>query len=119
MTYSLVVSDVSVAKAEDAILHDLKTRYAGVKNVTRWYFDENGDDPMACVQVDFDSLENINKVLDNGSIVIDGICHRVSAMKGKGPRCHRCGKIGHKTYECDRPALDEQDLMNMFAEQKR
>jgi hypothetical protein len=117
MKYSLVLSDISVITEEDDIKRELMERYDGVENVTRWYFDDDEDCPMSCVQIDFNSRENMNKVLDKGNIVIGGICRRVSIIKQS--QCYRCQRTGHKTYECDREPLNQQDLMNIFAEQKR
>ncbi len=117
MSYSLVISDISVTTNEDDIKHELTQRYNGVKDVIRWYFDSDENYPMSCVQVDFNSKENMEKVLNNGTIVIGGVCRRVSILKGS--LCHRCQQIGHKTYECKRGPLNEQDLMNLFEQQKR
>jgi len=115
--YSIVISDISITMDEDFIKRELMKKYNGVENVSRWYFDGDEDYPMQCVQVNFNSHENMNKVFDQGNIVINGICHRVSIVKGRP--CYRCQKIGHQTYECDRKSLNQEDLFNMFAEQNR
>lgn len=117
MTYSLVVSDISVTSAENDIKRELMQRYDGIKSVSRWYFDGDEDYPMSCVQVDFDSYENMNNVLEKGNIVIGGICRRVSLVNQ--PKCYRCQKKGHKTKDCDRTPMNENDLINLFAEQRR
>lgn len=117
MRYSLVVSDVSVTREEDDVKDELMQRYNGVINVARWYFDSDENYPMSCVQVDFDSQENLVKVLDGGSMVIGGICRRVSVVKE--PQCYRCQKIGHKVYDCEREPLNQKDLINLFAQQKQ
>jgi hypothetical protein len=117
MSYSLIISDISVTTNEDDIKHELMQKYNGVLNVIRWYFDSDEDYPMSCVQVDFNSKENMEKVLNNGTIVIGGVCRRASILKGS--LCYRCQQIGHKTYECKRKPLNEQDLMNLFEQQKR
>jgi hypothetical protein len=117
MRYSLVVSDISVTREEDDIKHELKQRYNGVLNVIRWYFDDDANYPMSCVQVDFDSKENMDKILNDGHIVISGICRRISIVKQ--PKCYRCQTIGHKVHDCQREPLNEKDLINLFAEQKQ
>jgi hypothetical protein len=117
MTYSLVVSDISVTTDEDSIKHELIQRYDGVKQVKRWYFDGDEDYPMSCVQVDFNSAENMQKVLAKGMVIISGICRRVSIVQGT--QCYRCQQTGHKTYECEMRPLNEQDLINLFEEQRR
>jgi hypothetical protein len=59
----------------------------------------------------------MNRVLDEGSVNINGICRRVSIVKERP--CYRCQKTGHKTNECDIKPFNQEDLMNMFTEPKR
>jgi hypothetical protein len=116
MPYSLVVSDVSVTRGEDDIKHELMQEYRGVLNVIRWYFDDAKYYPTSCVQIDFDSKENIDKVLNDGTILIDSVYRRISNVL---PRCYRCQKTGHKVHNCQREPLNEKDLIKQFAEQKQ
>jgi hypothetical protein len=117
MPYSLVVFDISVTNDEDDIKQELMQRYHGVLSVERWYFDSDENYPMSCIQVNFDSKENMDKILRNGQIIIGGICRRVSIVKQ--PTCYRCKNIGHKVHDCPREPLNEKDLINLFAEQKQ
>jgi hypothetical protein len=117
MSRSLVISDISVSTNENSIKHELVKKYDGVESVTRWYFDSDENQPMSCVQVDFNSHENMEKVLANGTVVIAGICRRVSPLKG--PQCYRCQAVGHKTHECHMKPLKERDLINIFEQQKQ
>jgi hypothetical protein len=117
MNSSLIVSDVSVTTDENSLQQELIKSYDGIKQVKRWYFDDDQDYPMSCVQIDFNSTENMEKVLTKGTIVIGGICRRVTIARG--PHCYRCQQDGHKTHECEMRPLNEQDLLNLFEEQKR
>jgi hypothetical protein len=117
MKYSIVVSDISITTDENDIKRDLMQRYDGVKSVSRWYFDDDEEYPMSCVQIDFDSRKNMDIVLEKGNIVIGGICRRVSIIRQ--PQCYRCQQTGHKTSDCDSEPLTQQDLLNIFEEQKR
>ena len=55
MTDSFVVRDVSVTMDAKSIKADLMTRYNGVSEVTRMFYDDEDETPKTSVQVDFTS----------------------------------------------------------------
>ena len=117
MPFSLTISDISVTVNEDDIKCELMKNYSGVEDVIRWYHDGDDNYPMSIVQVDFNSRENLQKALGNGNIVIGGILRRVSPVKE--PQCYRCLEAGHRTYDCHREPLNQNDLMNILAAQRK
>ena len=117
MPHSLVVSDISVTRDEGDIQDELLKKYDGIINVRRWYFDDEQCYPMSCVQIDFNSQENLNQVLQNGYMIINGICRRVSVLSM--PKCYRCQNSGHQVNNCTQEPLNEKYLINLFTEQKR
>ena len=117
MPYSLVLSDISVTRDEGDIQDELMQNYDGIINVQRWYFDDDQDYPMSCVQVDFNSQDNLNQVLKNGNMISGGVCRRISIIPES--KCYRCQKSGHQVKNCAQDPLNEKYLIILFAEQKR
>ena len=117
MSYPLLVENISVDADERAIQDDLRRIYPDVQQVIRWYFDDECKQPMQCVQVNFSRSESQASVLERGSLLINGIYRPVSSLKG--PKCHRCGQQGHKSFQCSTQPLNERDLLDLFDEQKK
>jgi hypothetical protein len=108
ITDSFVVHDVSVTLDANSIKTDLMTRYNGVSKVTRMFYDDEDETPKTSVQVDFTSSTDAEKIRRDGNIVIGGICRRAYAIK----------KPRQYSQNQTKP-LYEQDLINMFEEQKK
>jgi hypothetical protein len=115
--YSLVVRDISVTMGEDHIKSELMRRYNGVARVTRMFFDDEEGNPKNAVQVDFTSTDDPRKILQEGNIVIGGICRRVYAIKK--PEYQRSYKKQRQNPQYTTKPLTEEDLVNMFNEQKK
>ncbi len=111
MTYSFVVRDVSITMDENSIKTDLMRRYNGVAKVTRMFYDGEDDTPKTSVQVDFTSPTDAEQIRRDGNIVIGGICRRVYAVKKPAYQRSNLQNTSKPLYE--------QDLVNMFEEQKK
>jgi hypothetical protein len=115
--YSIVVRDVSITMDDNIIQSELMKRYNGVTNVTRMFFDDEEGTPKTSVQVDFTSLDDAQKIVQEGNIVIGGICRRVYAIKDlKYQRSYQ--KPGQNSQRTTK-SVSEQDLINIFDEQKK
>ena len=117
MSYSLLIQNISVDIDEASIKEDLRRIYPDVREVIRWYFDDQCEQPMQCVQVNFARVESQEQALERGSLLINGIYRPVSTLKG--PKCHRCGQQGHKSFECSTKPLTEQDVLDLFSDQQK
>jgi hypothetical protein len=117
MIYSFVVRDVSVTMDENTIKNDLMERYDGVAKVTRMFHDGEDDTPKTSVQVDFTLLTVAEKIRRDGIIVIGGICRRAYAIRKSvyQPSYQK----PHRNRENITKPLCEEDLINMFEEQKK
>lgn len=109
IVYSFIVYEVSVTMDEQSIKDDLMERYDGVDKVTRMFYEGEDDTPKASVQVDFTIPTDAEKIYRNKSIVMGGICRRVYAIK----------KPVYQRSNGKRGPLCEQDLLDMFEEQKQ
>jgi hypothetical protein len=122
-TYSFIVSDVSVTMDEKSIKDDLMRRYVGVQKVTRMFYDNDDDDdddddtPKTSVQVDFTLTTDAEKIRRDRNIVIGGICRHAYAIKK--PAYQRPNRRQHHNGQNTTKPLYEQDLINMFEEQKK
>lgn len=117
MPYSLILSDISVTRDERDIQDELMQNYDGIIDVRRWYFDNDEYYPMSCVQVDFNSSEIFDEILKKGTMIIGSVCRRVSPISQS--KCYRCQKSGHQVKHCTEKPLNENYLLNLFAQQKR
>lgn len=117
--YSFVVRDISVTMDEATIKSDLMRRYNGVANVTRMFYeDEDGNETAkTSVQVDFTLAADAEKILHDGNIVIGGICRRSYAIKR--PTYQRSYQKTRSNGQNTTKPLSEQDIINMFEEQKK
>ena len=117
--YSFIVRDISVGMDEASIKNDLMRRYAGVEKVTRMFYDKEfeKDIPGTSVQVDFSLPDDTEKIRRDGTIVIGGICRRVYAVKK--PAYQRREPKPYQNSENNIKPLCEEDLINMFDEQKK
>lgn len=119
--YSFIVRDVSVTMSNASIKEDLMNRYDGVSEVTRMFYekrDEHMDpNPKTSVQVDFTLPNDAEKIRRDGNIVIGGICRRAYAIRR--PQYLRSFKNSRSNERKTTKQLSEQDLINMFKEQKR
>ncbi len=118
ITYSFIVRDVSVTMDEKSIKDDLMGRYVGVAKVTRMFYDDDEDDtPKTSIQVDFTIPTDAEKIRRDRTIVIGGICRHAYAFKK--PVYQRSNRRQHQNGQNTTKPLCEQDLINMFEEQKK
>ncbi|CAF3073232.1 unnamed protein product [Rotaria sp. Silwood2] len=111
---SLVVSKVSFDLDEAKLLRDLGHNYLGVEKVSRLH-DKDGK-PIASIRIDFKSENFVLKIIDGGSILIDG---KKCPVRPYWPQiCHRCQNEGHYASECPQKPLTEQRAMEIFKQQK-
>jgi hypothetical protein len=109
MTYSFIIHDISVTMDENSIKTDLMGRYNGVEKVKRMFHNDKDATPKTSVRVYFTSAADIEKIRRDGNIVIGGICRQIYEPKNS-PRQYS---------QNETKQLCEQDLMNMFEEQKK
>jgi len=115
--YSFTVRDVSVTMDEKTIKDDLMQRYVGVGEVTRMFHEGEDDTPKTSIQVDFTSATDAEKIHRDRNIVIGGICRRVYAIKK--PAYQRSNQQTGQYWQNTKKPLCEQDLIDMFEEQKQ
>lgn len=129
--YSFVVHDVSVAADESDIKKELTERYNGVTSVTRLFykkredaenprFNNNDEGPMTRVQVDFAESDDAQRISRDRQIILGGFCRSVRTIRQPFYRPSQPKKSNEQrpTMQTREP-LTEQDLINMFAQQRR
>ena len=121
VTYSITVHDVSATIDEKHIMDDLMERYIDVEEVTRrFYYDKNDGVkyPKSSIYVNFTTPTDVEKIQRDGTIVIGGICRRVDNFKKyvrqQSPKSRR-----NQNQQNRRKPLCEQDILDMFEEQKK
>ena len=117
IAYSFIVYEVSVTMDEQSIKDDLMGRYDGVEKVTRMFYEGDDDTPKTSVQVDFTIPTDAQKIYRDKAIVIGGICRRVYAIKKSAYQ--RSNRKPRENGQRKSKPLCEQDLLDMFEEQKQ
>ena len=107
--YSFVVGDVSCSVDEEEVRRELMTRYRGVGQVKRMFFDGKDGTPMNCIEVSFTSKEEATNIFNSRRIVIGGIVRQVFVME----------KCEHRPTSARSNLVLEHDLTNVFEAQKK
>ena len=131
ISYSFIVHDVSVTVNASDIKNELMQRYNGVLSVVRLFykkreeadqsqFTSSSEGPMTRVQVDFAESEDAQRILRDGQINLGGFSRSVHTVRKPHSRYFYPKKSTERpTVKPIKQSLTEQDLINMFAEQRR
>ena len=76
----ILVYNVPITIDVNVLQQELLKTYSGIKQISRWCFDEQCQFPMVCVQIDFISSKYAEAILRDGFIVNGTIVYKVKAL---------------------------------------
>lgn len=81
ITNKILVCDVPVTIDVNVFRQQLSKVYSGIKQLTRWYFDDDCQDSTVCVQIEFIAPRYFEHILQDGYIVDRNHSYKVMALK--------------------------------------
>jgi hypothetical protein len=76
----ILVYNVPITIDVNVLQQELLKTYPGIKQISRWCFDEDCQFPMVCVQIDFISSKYTEAILQDGFIVNGTFFYKVKAL---------------------------------------